>query len=160
MSDHDCLFRMWVHQVIDEHYFYQGQSKSKVRYFLSSFWGNTETNYKGENVQEACTTTNTSSLPSCFCCWWRHCLLSAIIFCRFHVIGVGQYPTFTLPYLISSYLSLPYILPYLTSYLPTFRYLTSYFTLPHILPHILPYLILPLTLGFALPYLTSRLTLP
>ncbi len=26
-----------------------------------------------------------------------HCLLSTIIFCRFHVIGVGSYPTFTLP---------------------------------------------------------------
>ncbi len=31
-----------------------------------------------------------------------HCLLSAIIFYRFHVIGVHPYPTFTLPYLISS----------------------------------------------------------
>ncbi len=78
-----------------------------------------------------------------------HCLLSAIIFCHFHVIGVGPYPTFTLPYLISSYLLLPYILPYLTSYLPTFRYLTSYLTLPHIF---LPFVTLHLTL----PHLTFR----
>ncbi len=71
------------------------------------------------------------SLLSCFCCWWHHCLLSAIIFCRFHVIGVSLYPTFTLHYLISSYLLLPYILPYLTSYL-TFRYFDLYLTLPYL----------------------------
>ncbi len=76
-----------------------------------------------------------------------HCLLSPIIFYRFHVIGVGPYPTFTLPYLIFSYLSLSYILPYLTSYL-TFRYLTLHFALPY------------LTLCFAFRYLTLCLTLP
>ncbi len=54
-----------------------------------------------------------------FSCYWRQ-----------------PYPTFTLPYLISSYLSLPYILPYLT------------------LPHILPFVTLPCTL----PYLTSYIT--
>ncbi len=78
-----------------------------------------------------------------------HCLLSPIIFCRFHVIGV------------------PYI--YFTSYLPTFCYLASYLTLPHILPYLtfcltLPYLTfclsLPyLTLPYVLPYLTLHLTL-
>ncbi len=119
-----------------------------------------------------------------------HCLLSAIIFCHFHVIGVNPYPTFTLPYLVSSYLSLPYILPYLTSYL-TFHYLTLYLTLPYIcltlrfafcylilrltLPYLLPYICFALpyiltyltsyftfcpTLHFARPYLTLRLTLP
>ncbi len=36
-----------------------------------------------------------------------HCLLTAIIFCRFLIIGISLYSTFTLPYLISSYLSLP-----------------------------------------------------
>ncbi len=88
-----------------------------------------------------------------------HCLLYAIIFCRFHVIGVGPYPTFilhclmflpfislhlTLPYLIY-YLSLPYLVPYLTLHfaLPylTFCLSLPYFTLPYILPCLtLPYL--------------------
>ncbi len=72
--------------------------------------------------------------------------------------------TFTLPYLISSYLSLPYILPYLT--LPYhISYLTFGLALPYVLtyltlPYILPYLILPLTSRFALPYLTLSYILP
>ncbi len=77
-----------------------------------------------------------------------HYLLSAIIFCCFHVIGIGC----TLH------------LPYLTSYLPTFHYLTSYLTLPYILPFVtlpctLPYLTFCLTLRFVFHYLTLRLTL-
>ncbi len=36
---------------------YEGCSKSKVPYFLSSFLGSTEINYQEENVQEVCTTT-------------------------------------------------------------------------------------------------------
>ncbi len=75
--------------------------------------------------------TNTSLL-SCFCCWWHHCLLSAIGFVVFMLLA----STCTLH------------LPYLTSYVPTFRYLTSYLTLRYLtlyltLPYILPYLTLP-----------------
>ncbi len=101
-----------------------------------------------------------------------HFLLSSIIFYRFHVIGVGPYPTFTLPYFISSYLSLPYILPYLISYLllpylvpylklhfalpyPTLCFAFRYLILHLTLPYFLPYLTISLTLHFALPYLTS-----
>ncbi len=96
-----------------------------------------------------------------------------IVFCRFHVIGVHPYPTFTLPYLISSYLSLLYILPYLSlpyltlhfalpylTFCLSLPYLTSYLTLPYLLPYILPCLTLPLTLHFALPYLTLYYLLP
>ncbi len=78
-----------------------------------------------------------------------HCLLSTIIFCRFHVIGI-PHPTFTLPYLISSFLSLPYLVPYLTFCL-SLPYLTLHLTLPYFVP----YLTMSPTLHFALPYLTS-----
>ncbi len=44
-------------QIVKVSGIYKRYSKSKVLYFLSSFWGNTETNYKGQNVQEAGTTT-------------------------------------------------------------------------------------------------------
>ncbi len=109
-------------------------------------------------------------------------LLSAIIFCHFHVIGIvhtlhlpylttyctlPRILTFitlhlTLPYLVVyliSYLLLPYILPYLTLLLTlhfAFCYLISYLTFCLILP----YLTLPLTLCFALPYLTLPYILP
>ncbi len=96
-----------------------------------------------------------------------HCLLSTIIFYRFHVIGVDLYPTFTLPYLIPSYLLLPYTIPYFTSYL-TFRYLTlyltlhfafCYLTLPYLLPYILPCFTLHLNLPYLLPYILLNVPL-
>ncbi len=112
--------------------------------------------------------TNTSLL-GCFCCWWRHCLLSISVYFPLSFFVVFM--------LLASACTLH--LPYLTSYLPTFCYLTSYLTLPHILPFItlpctLPYLIFCLTLPYvlpfvtlpyltfcrSLPYLTLRLTLP
>ncbi len=96
--------------------------------------------------------TNTSVL-SCFCCWWRHCLLSIIVYFPLSFFVVFM--------LLASAGTLH--LPYLTSYLPTFRYLTSYLT-SYLTFHYLnvePYL----TLHFALPYLTlyfafHYLTLP
>ncbi len=85
-----------------------------------------------------------------------HFLLSAIIFCRFHLIG-GLYPTFTLPYCVSS--SFRYLTSYLTSDL-TFCYLTLYLTLPYILPYLTLRFAFYLTLPYVLPYLTPFLTLP
>ncbi len=133
--------------------------------------------------QFVCLKTNTSLL-SCFCCWWRHYLLSIIVYfplsffvvsCYWRQLVPYIYLTLpliflpfvtlhlTLPYLIS-YLSLPYLVPYLTFCL-TFPYLTLHFAFRYLtLPYVLPYLTLPyfllyltisLTLHFALPYLTS-----
>ncbi len=124
--------------------------------------------------------TNTSLL-SCFCCWWRHCLLSIVVYFPLSFLSFSCYwhprtlhlPYLTLPYLLPyvlpclalPYLILPYLLPYILPYLPyllpyILPYLTLRFTLALTLPYLLPYLTFYLTLPYILPYLTLSYILP
>ncbi len=118
--------------------------------------------------------------------YFLRCLLSTIIFCRFHVIGVVH--TLHLPYLtlyctlphilpfVTLHLTLPYLVPYILHYL-TLPYVLPSVTLPYLLPYVLRYLTsylmfcltlpkitlhltLALSLPYVLPYLTWYLTLP
>ncbi len=117
-------------------------------------------------------------VPELFRCWWRHCLLSSVLYfpLSFFVIfmllassvpyiyltlpHILPFVTLhlTLPYLIF-YLLLPHMLPYLTSYL-TVCYFTSYVNLPYILPYLTLHLTLLLTLHIAFCYLTLPYIIP
>ncbi len=134
---------LWL-KVVENWIFYK--KKLSRRTYLSPPGGEVETN---------------TSLLNCFCCWWRHCLLSTGVyfplsfFVLFMLLALAHTIHLTLPHIF---------LPFVTLHL-TFRYLTLYLTSPYILPYLilpyvlpvvtLPYLTISLTLHFALPYLTS-----